>query len=248
VRSRYIAAGCALIGAIGLLGIPQGIARAASPAATGTQLSVSTAKGSYGYGDRVVVTVTLDKRVTGGTVSLYAKPAGLARRLIVTGKVNAKHKLSAGYNVTRTTTFTAVFAGSTGHAAARAARTVGTRARVASRVTNYFKTVKFNGHTYFYFHAGKTLTLHSTVTPNKHGECLEPETQQWDKGAKGPVWDADTKYGCDILDEQSHDSSPFDLSGAAGAKYRIRGDYIRGKTDTVNLSADGPWVYFVVVK
>jgi hypothetical protein len=44
VRFRIIAAGCALIGAAGLLGIPPGIARAASPAAAKTQLSVSTAK------------------------------------------------------------------------------------------------------------------------------------------------------------------------------------------------------------
>jgi hypothetical protein len=248
VRFRYVAAGCALIGAVGLLGIPPGIAQAARLAATRTTLSVSTVRGSYNYGDRIVVTVTLDKSVPGGKVSLYAKPAGLASRLVVTGKVNARHKLFAAYNVTRNTTFTAVFAGSTGHAAARAARTVGTHARVASRVSNYFKTVKSDGHTYYYFHASKELHLHSTVAPNKHGECLEPETQQWDKGPKGPVWDADTKYGCDTLDSQSHDSSPFDLSGAAGDKYRIRGDYIRGKTDTVNLSADGPWVYFVVVK
>jgi len=248
VRSRIIAAGCALIGAAGLLGIPQGIARAASPSAARTQLSVSTARFSYSYGDRVVVTVTLDKSIPGGQVSLYAKPAGLASRRIVTGKVNAKHKLFAAYNVTRNTTFTAVYAGSKSHAAARAAHSVGTRALVASRVTNYFKTVKFDGHTYFYYHARKPLTLHSTVTPNKHGECLEPETQQWDKGPKGPVWDADTKYGCDTLDKQSHDSSPFDLSGAAGDKYRIRANYIHGKTDTVNLSATGPWVYFVVVK
>lgn len=248
MRPRYIAAGCALLGAVGLLGIPQGIAQAASPAAARTQLSVSTVKGSYNYGDRVVVTVTLDKSIPGGKVSLYAKPAGLVTRLIVTGKVNARHELFAGYTVTRTTTFTAVFAGSVGHPAARAARTVGTRARVLSRVTNYFKTVNYNGHIYFYFHAGKPLTLHSTVTPNKHGECLEPETQQWDRSAKGPVWDGDTKYGCDTLDKQSHDSSVFDLSGAAGDKYRIRGDYIRAKTDTVNLSANGPWVYFIVVK
>jgi hypothetical protein len=167
---------------------------------------------------------------------------------VATGKVNARHKLFVSYIVTRTTTFTAVFAGTKGHAAARASHTVGTRARVASRVTNYFKTVKFNGVIYHYYHAAKALSLHSTVTPNKHGECLEPETEQWDKGPKGPVWDADTKYGCDTIDAQSHDSSPFDLSGAAGDKYRIRADYIRGKKDTANLSTDGPWVYFVVVK
>lgn len=250
MRSRFIAVGCALIGTAGLLGIPQGIARAAStaPAASRTQLSVSTAHAIYRYGDRVAVIVTLDKAVPGGAVSLYAQPAGQKIRRIAAGRVNAKHKLTVAYTVTRTTRFTAVFAGSKSHAAAKAARTVGTRAKVASRVTNYFKVVKFNGNTYYYFHRSKPLTLRSTVTPNKHGECLQPETQQWDKGPKGPVWDADTKYGCDTLDSQSHDSSAFDLSSAAGDKYRIRGNYLRSKTDTVNLSATGPWVYFVVVK
>jgi hypothetical protein len=252
VRSRVIAVGCALIGTAGLLGIPQGIARAASaaavPAAARTQLSVATAHATYHYGDKVIVTVTLDTTIPGGSVSLYAQPAGQGIRRIAAGKVNAKHKLLVAYNVTRNSKFTAVFAGSKGHAAARASRTVGTRARVASRVTNYFKVVKFNGNTYYYFHARKPLTLHSTVTPNKHGECLRPETQQWDKGPKGPVWDADTKYGCDTLDSQSHDSSAFDLSSAAGDKYRIRGTYLHSKRDTVNLSAAGPWVYFIVVK
>ena len=248
MRSRFIAVGCALIGAVGLLGIPQGIARAATPAAATTQLSVSTVKGSFNYDEEVVVTVTLDKTIPGGTVSLYAQQAGLGTKRIAVGRVNAKHKLFVSCHVTRTTKFIAVFAGSTGHAAARAARTVGTRARVGSRVTNYFKTAMYKGHLYYYFHQNKALTLHSTVTPNKHGECLEPETEQWDNTPKGPVWDADTKYGCDTLDKQSHDNSVFVLSGAAGDRYRIRGDYIRSKTDLVNLSADGPWVYFVVVK
>lgn len=248
MRTRVIAVGCALVGTAGLLGIPHGVARAATTAPARTQLSVSTAHGTYNYGDRVTVTVTLDKTIPGGSVSLYAQPAGQGTRRIAAGRVNAQHKLLVGYNVTRTTKFTAVFAGNTSHAAAKAARTVGTRARVASRVTNYFKVVKYNGSTYYYFHATKPLTLHSTVTPNKHGECLQPETQQWDKGPKGPVWDADTKYGCDTLDSQSHDSSAFDLSSAAGDKYRIRGNYLRSKTDTVNLGAAGPWVYFVVVK
>ena len=248
MRSRFIAAGCALIAAIGLLGIAQGVARAASAAPARTQLSVSTAHATYHYGDKVAVTVTLDKTIPGGKVSLYVQPAGQGTTRIATGSVNARHKLVATYNVTRTAKFTAVFAGSKSHAAAKASKTVGTRAKVASRVTNYFKVVKFNGNTYYYFHARKPLTLHSTVTPNKHGECLQPETQQWDKGPKGPVWDADTKYGCDTLDSQSHDSSAFDLSSAAGDKYRIRVTYLRSKRDTVNLSAAGPWVYFVVVK
>ena len=82
------------------------------------------------------------------------------------------------------------------------------------------------------------------MAPNKRGECLEPETEQYDKGVG---WDADTKYGCDKLDSGSHDAAPFSLSLAVGDRYRIRGDYLRGK-DTANLDAQGPWLYFTVTK
>jgi hypothetical protein len=123
-------------------------------------------------------------------------------------------------------------------------RTVYSVARVAIAITGYYKKMKISGLTYDVFRASGTLTLHSTVTPDKHGECLEPETEQFDKGVG---WDADTKYGCDTLDGTSHDSAPFSLAQAAGDKYRIRSDYIRGARDKANLSADSGWLYFVVV-
>ena len=112
-------------------------------------------------------------------------------------------------------------------------------------MTGYFKKMKISGLTYDVYHAGGTLTLHSTVTPNKHGECLKPETEQWDTGSG---WDDDTAYGCDALDGHSHDSAPFNLAQAIGDRYRIRADYVRSSRDHVNLSADGPWLYFMVVK
>ena len=101
-----------------------------------------------------------------------------------------------------------------------------------------------NGTAYDVFHGTGTLTLHSTVAPNSRGECLEPETEQYDKGFG---WDADTKYGCDKLNRQSRDAAPFSLSLAVGDRYRIRGDFLGGK-DAANLSAQGRWLYFTVTK
>ncbi|HEX9042574.1 MAG TPA: hypothetical protein VF838_16430 [Trebonia sp.] len=43
-------------------------------------------------------------------------------------------------------------------------------------------------------------------------------------------------------------SGPFTLVRAAGARYRIRADYVRGPRNLANLSADGPWLYLIVVK
>ena len=274
MRLKIIALGCALTGSFGFLALPQASARADSlvrakalhsstavfkgdaqaPSATAkvqhhvkrkTQISVSASATDNPYGATVTITVTLRPVGAHGTVKLYATPLGQARELVATGKVDAQGKWYPTYSITRETTFTAVFAGNKHYAANSASRTLYAHARVANRFTGYYKTSKSrSGIIYGIFHGNGTLTLYSTVTPNKHGECLEPETQQWDKSAG---WHADTKYGCDSLDSESHDTAPFSLSQATGARYRIRGDYLPGAKDTANLNAQGPWLYFIVM-
>jgi hypothetical protein len=163
---------------------------------------------------------------------------------VATGNVNAEGKWYPTYSITRTTTFTAVSARNEHHAANWASRTLYAYALVANRIAGYYKTNKSgSGIIYRVFHDSATLTLYSKVTPNKHGECLEPETEQYDKGAG---WHADTKYGCDSLDSASHDTAPFSLSQASDARFRIRGDYFRSSKDAANLDAQGPWLYFIV--
>jgi hypothetical protein len=242
MRPRLVALGCTVAGALGLLALPSAAHAAALPK---PPMSVSTPAGSYVYGARVTLTVTLKAKLAGGTVSLYATPVGGARTLLVKGKVNSAGKFYRVYSIAKTTTFTAVFAGSADNAPATASRTVSAAARVADAITGYYTTTVISGVSYRVFHSTGTLALHSTVTPNKHGECLEPETEQYDTGTG---WDADTKYGCDSLNPTSHDTAPYTLKQALGDRYRIRGDYIRGAKDNANLSADGPWLYFEVVK
>jgi len=243
MRPKLVALGCTVAGALGFLALPSGAAHAT--ALPKPAMSVSTPPGGYAYGTKVTVTVTLKAKLAGGTVSLYATPAGRTRTLVEKGKVNAAGKLYPVYPLTTTTTFTAVFAGSADNAPATASRTVTPAARVTDAITGYYTTVTISGISYRVFHASGTLTLHSTVTPNKHGECLEPETEQYDAGSG---WDADTTYGCDYLDSQSHDAAPFTLGQAAGDQYRVRSDYMRSAKDTTNLSSSGPWLYFEVVK
>lgn len=274
MRLKIIALGCALTGSFGFFALPQASARADSmvqakahhhstavfkgdaltPSARakvhGTakpkpQISVSSTVTDNPYGARVTITVTLSPAIPDGRIKLYATPLGQARKLVAAGKVNAEGKWYPTYSITRTTTFTAVFARNQHYAANSASRTLYAYARVANRFTGYYKMSKSrDGHIYGIFHTAATLTLYSTVTPNKHGQCLEPETEQYDKGAG---WHADTKYGCDSLDGASHDTAPFSLSQATGARYRIRGDYFRGK-DTSNLNEQGPWLYFIVMR
>ncbi len=227
MRLRHVAAGCALTGVLGLpaLSPASAIAAVSGPVPTGKpQVSVNSPATDNPYGARVTLTVTLGSTIADREVSLYATPVGQPRRLVATGSVDAKGKWYPTYTITRT-----LYA----------------HARVASRLTGYYKTVKSGGIVYDVFHSTGTVTLDSTVAPNKHGECLEPETEQYDKSAG---WHADNKYGCDKLDAASHDSAPFGLSAAAGGRYRIRGDYQRGAKDTANLNQQGPWLYFIVTK
>jgi hypothetical protein len=230
-----------------------GTAKAAASKATATvtvetvkpQMSVSAPATNYPYGDKVKLTVTLGPTFSDRAVSLYASPYGEGRTLVATGDVNAQGKWYPTYSITRKTLFTAVFAGDAHNDPNSARLTLQAYARVTDRITGDFKTTKIGGVSYDEFHSSGTLTLYSTVAPAKHGECLEPETEQAEVGT---TWGADTKYGCDSLTEESHDTAPFTVNLAVGDRYRIRGDYVRAAKDLGNLSEQGPWLYFEVVK
>ena len=208
-------------------------------------LSIRTSSTSYAYSSRVWLTVRLGRTHANRMVSIYAAPVGVRDWRWRSGKVNSAGRLRVLFRLTRTTTFTVVFRGDPRDAPARASRTVYALARVADAVSGYYANTRVGGVTYYVFHANRLLVLHATVSPNKHGECLKPETQQWDTGSG---WDDDTTYGCDSLDSGSHDTAPFNLAQAVGDRYRIRADYVRGKRDLANLSTDGPWLYLMVVK
>jgi hypothetical protein len=180
--------------------------------------------------------IALGCSLTGALGFLTLPPAtAVAENTVLTGST-----VVAGNTVLTENT------GPSGNSPNPASRTLQAYARVASRLTgNYKKSRSRSGIVYDVYHGTGTLTLYSTVVPNKHGECLEPESQQYDRGAG---WHADTKYGCDTLDGASHDAAPFSLSQAIGARYRIRGDYFRNSSDTRSLSRQGPWLYFIVMR
>jgi hypothetical protein len=271
MRARNIALGCALAGALGLVAPLPATARAASgpvaasaaprvapaPArpAPGTPavvtrtarpaLSIWTSAGTYYYSSRVWLIVTLGRTWANRTVAIYAAPVGVRAWLWRSGKVNRAGKMWVLFRLTRTTTFTAVFRGDARDAPARTSRTLQAFARVAAGLSGYSATTRIGGIPYYVFHANRTLVLRATVSPNKHGECLKPETEQWDAGSG---WDDDTAYGCDSLDRSSHDRAPFNLTQAVGDRYRIRADYVRGARDRANLSTDGAWLYLTVVR
>jgi hypothetical protein len=244
MRFRHIALGCTLTGALGCLVLPPVTAHAATkPTPT---LTISAPVRDHAYGARVKFTITLGPTARDRKVTLYASPYGSrTRKRVATGTVNAEGNWFPTYTITKKTLFTVVFGGDSANAPNSSNIMLQAFARAADRVAGFFKTTKISGVTYEVFHGNSTLTLYSTVTPAKHGQCLQPESQQFDNGFG---WDADTKYGCDKLDAASHDAAPFTLNLAVGDRYRIRGDYSHSAADLGNLSVQAPWVYFEVVK
>lgn len=280
MRSRSIALGCALAGALGLVALPPATARAAntaraasnSAAASATTraaltrptlslhapltsvavtrkvapaLSIRTSASTYAFSSLVWLTVSLGRTRANRMVAIYAAPVGIRRWLWHRGKVNSAGQLRVYFRLTRITTFTVVFGGDARDAPARVSLTLRALARVADAISGYSARLRVGRITYYVFHANRMLVLRATVSPNKHGECLKPETEQWDTGSG---WDDDTAYGCDSLDIGSHDSAPFNLAEAIGDRYRIRADYVRGARDLANLSTDGTWLYLTVVR
>lgn len=214
-----------------------------SVARTTPSLAIKTSAANTTYGDKVTVTATLGPTLADRWVGIYAGPAGQARKLIKLAKVNAQGNLSVSYTLSRNTTFYAVFSGDAHNAPRTVSRGVGVYVQVYMSNSGYFKTVKISGVSYRVYHHTAHLNTNARVVPNKAGECIDLEVQQY---ASQIGWFANETFGCFTLNKASVVSTYLTLLKASGAQYRMRADYSHGK-DGTNLSTDGSWFYFEVV-
>jgi hypothetical protein len=92
------------------------------------------------------------------------------------------------------------------------------------------------------FHqGGSSLNATATVAPNKKGECVAFQLEQYRQGQwvskPGP---------CLSLNSSSEAAWQVRLSGKAGDKFRLRVNFEH--TDKANLASDGSWFYFAVTR
>jgi hypothetical protein len=207
-------------------------------------LSISVTPTSATYRPVVHLTVHLGPTDGDRTVSVYAKPAGSTRpALLKTGTVNSAGILKLTFPGTHTTTFSAVFAGDATYGAKTVTATAKVAARVTMKTAGYYASERIGSVTYRLYHRAKRLLAAVAVAPNKHGECVEFDVQEFYKGK----W-YDNPTACGTLGKNSTLGGYFTLSQAdLGYHYRIRAEYLRGK-DTTNLGADSSWQYFIVEK
>ncbi|KAB1982277.1 YncE family protein [Streptomyces triticiradicis] len=207
-----------------------------------TSLSVTTNASTYAYGATATVTAHLGTTYNGRTVSLYATPAGGKKTLVKTGTVDSKGNLTATYKLAHNTTFTASYAGDYRYAPATATRAVSDQVKVAQALSGSYTTTTYSGTTYRVYHHTVQPTVTTTVSPDKSGQCVHFQVQQYYSGA----WHTLSTSGCFTLGSKSTVAARLSLSHAVNQKFRVRSEYVHSSKDTTNVSTWGGWQYLTV--
>lgn len=223
---------------------PASASRQVSVVRAPTSLALDTGGTNFGYESVIHVTARLGSTFGNRTVSIYAKAiGGTGRRLLKTGTVNSGGELTVSYRAARSTTFSAVFGGDPQDTPKTVTRAAYIRARVSASLEGYYASKRIDGVLYRLFRSGAVLDATGSVAPDKHGECVRFEVQEFYQGA----WRPNVRTPCVILSKSSRAVQAFGLNQAdIGYHYRIRAHYIPSAADKANLSAESTWLFLIV--
>ena len=207
-------------------------------------LSLTPSSSAVGYKTVVHLTATLGATAVNRSLTIYAEVNGSGKgKVIASGKVNAKGRLTVAYTALESATFQAVYTGDADDAAAKASAALSVRAQVQETLSGQYGTRKSGGTTYRLYHRAGQVTVVAVVTPGHPGGCVEVETQEFAKGA----WHASAKTGCATLSAASKATVRLALGQAAlGSPYRVRVDYLSDSPS--NASGASGWQYYLVEK
>jgi hypothetical protein len=218
--------------------------KAASAKASGqlpTVLSIS-APNQATYDPKISVTAQLGPTLSNRTVAIYGQPAGSAKRLLKKGTVDSSGQLTVSYTAPYTTTFTAVFSGDSLNAPKTVTHTVTVLAKTSLSVTGWYGKKSENGSTYLEYHRSGNVNVDIAVAPNKSGECVWVEGQEYYNGA----WQANMKSACAALNSASKLSGYLTaINSDSGYPYRIRVHYLPSSKDKRNAGAITGWQYLL---
>ena len=215
-----------------------------SPTLKSPSLTLTTGSATFAYKATVHLTAHLGPTHRNRVVAIYAQSFGSrSRTLLKTGKVNSLGDLTVSYKAQHSTTFSVAFSGDAYYAPKTATRAVYVRAKVSESLSGYYRSERIGRTTYRLYHRHNKLYVHVTVEPNKSGQCVKAQVQQFYQGA----WQGNATSRCGRLNSSSKFFGFLDLTHAGiGYHYRIRVDYIRSRKDTSNLGNDSAWQYFIV--
>jgi hypothetical protein len=207
-----------------------------------SQLTLSVSAGTVNYRSAVTVTAHLNRALAGQIVLIYAQSFdSKAEHLLAIGLTNSRGAFSVRYVPSNSTTFTAVFRGSSQYQSATARRTVLVRAGVGESISGYTGSAYVGSTLYRVYQQTNTLVAGSTVVPDEKG-CVAFQIEE----NVGGHWQYDTTSRCIKLTAAGRASMRYGLSDVPGGQFRIRADFKRAK-DTTNVNGDSGWSYFLVV-
>lgn len=200
---------------------------------------------TVGYDAKVAVTASLGLTdTTSAGFSFYKQPAGGARTLIGSG--GNGWTITTTTKLTRTTTFTAVFTGkvwwSTKSDTEALRVTVGVGVKLGAALSGYYKTATISQIPYRVYHRGATVKDAVTVTPDKHGECVQLRVQDYAKGA----WHPYATTGCTALSSAS--KAVLALKLATLGRFEVSPVFIHAARDSANVNTNGPRQYYDVTR
>jgi hypothetical protein len=200
----------------------------------------------YTYEPKISVTVHLGSTYTNRTVAIYAQTVGSgSKRLLRQAKVNASGNLAVTDTTPYSTKFTAVFGGDARYAAQTLTHTVAVAGRATFYMNGWYTYQKVSGTTYRLYHHAGHLDVDVNVGPNKYGECVWFEVQEYYNGA----WHPNMKTSCASLSASSDLSGYLAFTNAdLGYDYRIRAHYLPPSTDVRNAADVTGWQYAIVKK
>ncbi|MGW1617891.1 hypothetical protein [Streptomyces sp. NPDC002172] len=205
-------------------------------------VTVTTDKAGYAYDGTATVTAHLGTTYNGRTVSVYATPVGGRKTLLKTGTVDSKGNLKVTYKLTHNTTFTASFAGDYRYAPATATHSATARVRIAEKLGGYYTSTTYSGVTYRVYHHTVRPQVVGTVTPDKSGQCMKFQAQEYYSGA----WHTIGTSSCFSMAPGSTGVTHLVLTHAVNQRFRVRTEYVHSSKDTSNADTWGGWLYLTV--
>lgn len=189
-----------------------------------TSLTLNRNKALYSYGTDVSFTAHLGTTYKNRTVELWVDPFGpdKPKKLVKTGKVNAKGNLSTTVDMTRDTTVTAVFKGDGRYASKTVTSTAYAKVRVSTSVSKQYKTAKIGSTPYAYFHK-KTNPVFTTTMSYYKNRSHKLSLQFY---YQGTWYDAGSQY----FKLGTNGKSIVTLTGThdTGYRMRVRASYVNG--------------------
>lgn len=194
----------------------------------------------YPNGTKVTFTAHLGPTYKNRTVEIWTDPFGddAPNKLVKTGTVNSSGNLSVPVAMFRNTTVTAVFKGDARYAGKTLKVAAQARVRLATSLSNHYRTGKIGSTTYHYFRKNKNVISTTTMSYYK-GRRQQLELEVY---FQGKWYDGATEYF--TLAANGKSAVNLGKAGKAGVRARVRSSYINGDLgDRANATTIGAWKY-----